>query len=174
MFFYFDASSTGNPHFTCSSLPGMTEFGGFFHDIFKSQSHSEGLWDLGRACRGLEETGYEHTYSLLGLLSHTVLKYELLPPAPLNLFSSLSTQGLNFQTHVTSSPMTKAAHPSFLSLLTQAPSVFTLAMCRGGGKGMRWRIHDSSCSSTGKSNSKQNQKARLKTPSPRKSNSLQT
>lgn len=66
----------------------MTEFGGFFHDIFKSQSHSEGLWDLGRACRGLEETGYEHTYSLLGLLSHTVLEYELLPPAPLNPFSS--------------------------------------------------------------------------------------
>lgn len=91
MLFYFGPSSTRNPHFTCSSLPGMTEFGGFFHDIFKSQSYAEGLGAWEGHAVGLEEMGYQHTCSPLGLPSCAVWEHELLPPAPLNPFSSLST-----------------------------------------------------------------------------------
>lgn len=160
MLFYFGPSSTRNPHFTCSSLPGMTEFGGFFHDIFKSQSYAEGLGAWEGHAVGLEEMGYQHTCSPLGLPSCAVWEHELLPPAPLNPFSSLSTWRTELpDTHHFISP-DWGTRPLFLSLLPQAPSVFMLAICRGGGKGMRWRIHDSSSTSRGKSNPKAKPKGR--------------
>lgn len=132
----------------------------------------EGLGAWEGPAGGLPEAGCEHAYSPLGLLSPTALEYELLPPVPLN-FQLWVQEGLSFQTHITSSPVAEAARPLFLSLLTQTPSIFMLAICKEEGRERDGVSMILSVPVQEKAILRKNQKAKLKNTSPRKSNSLQ-